>query len=55
MILWEGSCVVHEAFSFDKILDLIKKYPNAKFIAHPESKINYFRNCKFIGSTHLLY
>ena len=27
MILWDGSCVVHEAFSFDKILDLFKKYP----------------------------
>ena len=29
MILWDGSCVVHEAFSFDKILDLFKKYPKA--------------------------
>ena len=24
MILWDGSCIVHEAFSFDKVLDLFK-------------------------------
>ena len=36
MILWEGSCIVHEAFSFDKIIALAKNNPRAKFIAHPE-------------------
>ena len=54
MILWEGSCVVHEAFSFEKILDLIKKYPNAKFIAHPESKSSILEIANFIGSTSAL-
>ena len=54
MILWEGSCVVYEAFSFDKILDLIKKYPNAKFIAHPESKSTILEIANFIGSTSAL-
>ena len=54
MILWEGSCVVHEAFSFDKIFDLIKKYPNAKFIAHPESKSTILEIANFIGSTSAL-
>tara|TARA_B100000963_G_scaffold306390_1_gene281035 strand:- start:15119 stop:16084 length:966 start_codon:yes stop_codon:yes gene_type:complete len=54
MILWEGSCVVHEAFSFDKILDLIKKYPKAKFIAHPESKSTILKIANFIGSTSAL-
>ena len=38
-----GILVVHEAFSFEKILDLIKKYPKAKFIAHPESKSTILR------------
>ena len=38
MILWDGSCVVHEAFSFEKIVSLIKVHPKAKFIAHPESE-----------------
>ena len=54
MILWEGSCVVHEAFSFEKILDLIKRYPNAKFIAHPESKSSILEIANFIGSTSAL-
>ena len=54
MILWEGSCVVHEAFSFEKILDLIKKYPKAKFIAHPESKSTILEIANFIGSTSAL-
>ena len=54
MILWEGSCVVHEAFSFEKILDLIKKYPKAKFIAHPESKSTILEVANFIGSTSAL-
>ena len=35
MILWDGSCIVHEAFSFERIVTLSKSYPNAKFIAHP--------------------
>ena len=54
MILWEGSCVVHEAFSFEKILDLVKRYPNAKFIAHPESKSSILEIANFIGSTSAL-
>ena len=54
MILWDGSCVVHEAFSFDKILDLFKKHPRAKFIAHPESKSLILDVANYIGSTSKL-
>ena len=54
MILWEGSCIVHEAFSFEKILDLVKKYPKAKFIAHPESKSTILKIANFVGSTSAL-
>ena len=54
MILWDGSCVVHEAFSFDKILDLFKKHPKAKFIAHPESKSLILDVANYIGSTSKL-
>ena len=54
MILWDGSCVVHEAFSFDKILDLFKKYPKAKFIAHPESKSLILDVANYVGSTSKL-
>ena len=54
MILWDGSCVVHDAFSFDKILDLFKKYPKAKFIAHPESKSLILDVANYVGSTSKL-
>ena len=51
MILWDGSCIVHEAFSFEKILSLIQNYPKAKFIAHPESESPILDVAHFIGST----
>ena len=51
MILWEGSCIVHEAFSFEKIIKLFKEYPNAKFIAHPESESQVLEIAHYIGST----
>ena len=54
MILWEGSCIVHEAFSFEKILKLTKDHPNAKFIAHPESESQILDFAHFIGSTSAL-
>lgn len=54
MILWNGSCIVHEAFSFEKILKLFKEYPNAKFIAHPESEPHILEIANFIGSTSAL-
>ena len=51
MLLWEGTCMVHEAFSIDKILDLHKQHPDAQFIAHPESDPNILNVASFIGST----
>ena len=54
MILWDGSCIVHEAFSFEKILKLFKEYPSAKFIAHPESESHILEIANFIGSTSAL-
>ncbi|MCG9970321.1 quinolinate synthase NadA [Christiangramia crocea] len=51
MLLWDGSCVVHEAFSIDKLLDLHKKYPSARIIAHPESESHILRAASYIGST----
>ena len=50
MKLWNGSCIVHEAFSLEKIIDLIKKYPQAKFIAHPESESPVLEIANFIAS-----
>ena len=51
LILWDGSCIVHEAFSFDKIIALAKEYPKAKFIAHPESESQVLEIAQYIGST----
>jgi len=34
MLLWEGACIVHEAFSIDKLLHTHQAHPNAKIIAH---------------------
>jgi quinolinate synthase len=54
MVLWDGACVVHEAFSFDKLLDLIKTYPLAEIIAHPESEPHFLKTAHFVGSTAAL-
>ncbi len=54
MLLWDGSCVVHEAFSADKILELHQKHPKARFIAHPEAESHILKMASFIGSTSQL-
>lgn len=51
MILWDGACIVHEAFSFDKIVSLSQQYPKAKFIAHPESESPILEIAYYVGST----
>jgi quinolinate synthase len=51
MVLWDGSCVVHEAFSLDKLIALHKEHPNAAIIAHPESETHILETASYIGST----
>ena len=51
MILWDGACMVHEAFSLEKIINLAKENPDAKFIAHPEAVSSILEIANFIGST----
>ena len=51
MLLWDGACEVHEEFSLDKILQLKAKYPEAKLIAHPESRDYILNIADYIGST----
>jgi quinolinate synthase len=51
MLLWDGACIVHEAFAIDKILNLQKQHPDAKFIAHPESTENILKVASYVGST----
>jgi quinolinate synthase len=54
MVLWDGACMVHEKYSLEKILDLKNKYPDAKFIAHPECEKPLLIIAEFIGSTTAL-
>lgn len=51
MVLWDGSCMVHEIFSQKKIVELKNRYPNAKVIAHPECEEQVLALADFIGST----
>lgn len=54
MVLWDGACMVHEKYSLEKILDLKIKYPDARFIAHPECEKPLLLIADFIGSTTAL-
>jgi len=51
MVLWNGSCMVHEIFSHEKIVKLKMRHPDAKFIAHPECEDHILEMADFIGST----
>ena len=51
MLLWNGSCMVHEIFSREKITKLKVRHPKAKVIAHPECEQPILDLADFIGST----
>lgn len=51
MLLWNGSCIVHEIFSLEKITKLKVRHPNAKVIAHPECEEPVLAVADYIGST----
>lgn len=54
MILWDGSCIVHEQFSERKLVELKAKLPDAEVIAHPECEEAVLRHADFVGSTSAL-
>jgi quinolinate synthase len=54
MLLWEGSCIVHEHFSEERIINLLTENPGAKLIAHPECTDSILMWANFIGSTSKL-
>jgi len=51
MVLWNGSCIVHEIFSLEKITKLKIRHPEAKVIAHPECEEPVLAVADYIGST----
>lgn len=51
MVLWNGACMVHEIFSDEKLENIKRDYPDAKFIAHPECEPHILNQADYIGST----
>jgi quinolinate synthase len=51
MILWPGSCMVHEIFSIQDLIRAKKNNPGSKVIAHPECPQNILELTDFIGGT----
>lgn len=51
MLLWDGACIVHEAFSIEKLLTLYQEHPDAQIIAHPESESHILETANYVGST----
>ncbi|AFC24501.1 quinolinate synthase NadA [Saprospira grandis] len=54
MILWNGSCMVHEIFSQEKIVKLKERHPDALLIAHPECEAHLLDMADHVGSTSSL-
>jgi quinolinate synthase len=54
MLLWQGSCMVHETFSEKKIVQLKIAHPDAEIIAHPECEETILDHANYIGSTAAL-
>ena len=51
MVLWNGTCQVHEIFSEKALVTLKAKNPHASVLAHPECDENILMHANFIGST----
>lgn len=51
MILWDGSCIVHEEFKAKGLLDLKAVHPDAAILVHPESPDSVVALADVVGST----
>jgi quinolinate synthase len=54
MDLWQGTCIVHETFSEQRLIDLKLRHPDARVIAHPECEPQLLAHADFVGSTSML-
>jgi quinolinate synthase len=54
MILWQGSCMVHEIFSVEDLRKMKRQHPKAKTIAHPECPANILDLADFVGGTEAM-
>ena len=51
MLLWRGSCVVHDEFKTSELQDLMRQHPEAKVLVHPESPAAVVALADVVGST----
>jgi len=51
MLLWQGSCIVHEEFKARELKDLMRQHPDAKVLVHPESPASVIELADVVGST----
>lgn len=51
MLLWQGSCVVHDEFKARELADLKARHPDAKVLVHPESPLSVIQLADVVGST----
>ncbi|NNJ84045.1 MAG: quinolinate synthase NadA [Gammaproteobacteria bacterium] len=54
MLLWQGSCIVHEQFKADALRSLMRKHPEAAVLVHPESPPDVIDLANVVGSTTAL-
>jgi quinolinate synthase len=54
MILWHGSCMVHEVFSVGDLLRMKRRLPAALTMAHPECPANIREQSDFVGGTEAM-
>lgn len=51
MLLWQGSCIVHDEFKAKELYRLRQEYPLAAVLVHPESPQNIIEQADVVGST----
>lgn len=54
MVMWQGSCIVHEEFKAEQLLDMKKQHPDAAVLVHPESPMSVVDLADVVGSTSKL-
>ncbi len=54
MLLWNGTCMVHERYSEQELIKLKTYHPEAHIIAHPECPEHLLRYAEHVGSTSSL-
>jgi quinolinate synthase len=51
MVLWDGTCEVHDILNTESIIRMKEENPDAKLIAHPECNAPVLELADYIGST----